>query len=248
MLLSSAEMNSVKSDELRDFLRRRQVPFEEKAIQYGIQIRCGSGEVFSVFDKGGVSIGGRKTELAELVRTWKDSGTLPGKAVAEGGDARAAAPLATGPDRRIFIVHGHDIHARDTLELLLRRMGLEPIVLQNLPAAGDTIIEKLERYFGEHGKVGFACVILTPDDEGHRAGVPQEQKYRARQNVILELGMVLSRLGRRRVAILHKQSVELPSDISGLLYIPFNERLEEIKTRIFQELKTAGYNPKTDAL
>jgi predicted nucleotide-binding protein len=66
--------------------------------------------------------------------------------------------------------------------------------------------------------------------------------------VILELGMVLSRLGRPRVAILHKQSIELPSDIAGLLYIPFNERVDEIKNRIFQELKAAGYNPKTDAL
>src|SRR5690348_5537979 len=63
-------------------------------------------------------------------------------------------------------------------------------------------IEKLERYLGEHGDVGFACVLLTPDDEGHEAGKPVQKKYRARQNVILELGMVLARLGRRRVLIL----------------------------------------------
>ena len=96
-------------------------------------------------------------------------------------------------------------------------MGLEPIVLALLPAQGDTIIEKLEHYLGEHGNVGFACVLLTPDDEGHLAGKLEEKKYRARQNVVLELGMVLARLGRRRVAILHKQSIELPSDIDGLI-------------------------------
>ena len=99
-------------------------------------------------------------------------------------------------------------------------MGLDPIILQNLPAAGDTIIEKLERYLGERGDVGFACVLLTPDDEGYPAGQSELRKYRARQNVILELGMVLGRLGRRCVAILHKESVELPSDIAGLIYIP----------------------------
>ena len=128
------------------------------------------------------------------------------------------------------------------------RMGLEPIILQNLPAAGDTIIEKLEHYLGEHGNVGFACVLLTPDDEGHKAGFPEEKKYRARQNVVLELGMVLARLGRPRVAILHKESVELPSDIAGLIYIPFRERPDEVRTKLFQELRNAGYNPKTDAL
>ena len=89
------------------------------------------------------------------------------------------------------------------------------------PAAGDTIIEKLEHYLGAHGNVGFACILLTPDDEGHKAGKQEEKKYRARQNVVLELGMVMARVGRKRVAILYKESVELPSDMRGLLYIPF---------------------------
>jgi len=148
----------------------------------------------------------------------------------------------------VFVVYGHDLAARDALELLLRRMGLEPIVLANLPAAGDTVIEKLERYLGEHGEVGFACVLLTPDDEGHAAGRPEEKHYRARQNVVLELGMVLARLGRPRVAILYKRSVELPSDIHGLIYIPFEERLDEARAQLFRELQAAGFRPRPEAL
>ena len=119
--------------------------------------------------------------------------------------------------RPVFIVYGHDLSARNDLELILHRMKLWPVILANIPAAGDTIIGKLERYLGENGIVDFACVLLTPDDEGHAAGKAEEERYRARQSVILELGMVLARLGRRRVAILHKRSVELPSDISGLI-------------------------------
>lgn len=134
------------------------------------------------------------------------------------------------------------------MELLIRRMGLEPIILANLAAAGDTIIEKLEHYLGEHGDVGYACVLLTPDDEGYISGKPEEKRYRARQNVVLELGMVLARLGRPRVAILHKQSVELPSDIDGLIYIAFQERIEEVKTNLFKELQAAGYKPRADVL
>ena len=60
--------------------------------------------------------------------------------------------------------------------------------------------------------------------------------------------MMLAKLGRRRVAILHKQSIELPSDIAGLLYIPFTERVEEVKNRLFTELREAGYNPDPSAL
>jgi predicted nucleotide-binding protein len=157
----------------------------------------------------------------------------------------AAAPA---PEPPIFIVYGHDTGARDQLELLLRRMGFNPIILGNLAAAGDTIIEKLERYIGEHGNVGFACVLLTPDDEGHIAGKPEEKRYRARQNVVLELGMVLGKVGRRRVAILHKSSVELPSDIHGLIYIPFQERIEEARNLLFKELRGAGYDPHADGL
>jgi predicted nucleotide-binding protein len=120
---------------------------------------------------------------------------------------------------------------------MLRRMRLEPVILQNLPIAGDTIIEKLESNID----VRYACVLLTPDDEGYRAGNDSEKKLRARQNVILELGMFLVHLGRKRVAILHKGDLELPSDISGLIYIRFNSRVDEVKERLGAELQEAGF-------
>lgn len=154
---------------------------------------------------------------------------------------QAVEEANTSPAKTIFIVYGHDTESRDALELLLHRWQLNPIILQNLPAAGDTIIEKLEQYIGQHGNVGYACVLLTPDDEGHEAGASEKRQYRARQNVVLELGMVLARLGRKRVATLYKDSVEPPSDMSGLIYIGFKERLEEAKEKLYRELREAGY-------
>lgn len=65
---------------------------------------------------------------------------------------------------------------------------------------------------------------------------------------MLELGTVLSRIGRQRVAILYKESVELPSDINGLLYIPFKEPIDEVKAKLYTELRQAGYNPDANAL
>jgi predicted nucleotide-binding protein with TIR-like domain len=41
----------------------------------------------------------------------------------------AAAAAPTG--KKIFVVHGHDREALDQLELVLRRFGLEPFILQN---------------------------------------------------------------------------------------------------------------------
>jgi len=146
------------------------------------------------------------------------------------------------------VVYGHDADARHGLELLLRRMGMDPIVLALLTPAGDTIIEKLEKYLGSTSNVGFACVLLTPDDEGYPQGQPELKRYRARQNVVLELGMVLSRLGRKRVAIIRKESVEEPSDIAGLIYMPFKERVDEVKNVLFRTLQDCGYNPKPSAL
>jgi len=231
-------------DELRAILKDRGVLFREKPVQNGVRFDCKTGEILNVFDTGKMSFQGKQTTaLAKEIRARHEGVEEMPVGV------EAALPAAAAPGQApVFIVYGHDVDSRNQLELILHRMRLEPIILGNLAAAGDTIIEKLERYLGEHGGVGFACVLLTPDDEGYKAGKAEEKKYRARQNVVLELGMVLARLGRRRVAILHKQSIELPSDIAGLLYIPFTERVEEVKNRLFNELREAGYNPDAGAL
>lgn len=138
-------------------------------------------------------------------------------------------------------MYGHDTTARGHLEAMLRRWGLEPLILDQLPSEGQTVIEKLESYTAE---VGFGVVLATPDDEGYRVGHPDEKAYRARQNVVLELGMLLSLLGRKKVAILLKQqeNMERPSDIQGLIYIPFKDDLQkEVSVLLAKEMNSQGY-------
>jgi predicted nucleotide-binding protein len=237
-------MNVPSLEELRSFLTQRQVPFTEKSVQSGTQLVCQSGEIFTHYDRRGkVVAGGVKTALAQEVTGWAESGITPASEV---GSAPVASSGALRND--VFIVYGHDTAARENLELLLHKMKLNPIVLANLTPGGDTIIEKLEKYLLENKNVGFACVLLTPDDEGYPAGDTARKQYRARQNVILELGMVLARLGRQRVAILRKQSVEQPSDIAGLIYISFDERVDEVAPTLYRALLEAGYNPSETAL
>jgi predicted nucleotide-binding protein len=116
-----------------------------------------------------------------------------------------------------------------------------PLILDQLPSEGQTIIEKLVKYTGA---AEFGVVLATPDDIGYRASHPDEQAFRARQNVVLELGMLLSKLGRSRVAILLQQqeNMERPSDIQGLIYIPFKDSLEkDARLLLAKEMVAAGY-------
>ena len=138
---------------------------------------------------------------------------------------------------RIFVVHGRDGGTKDTTARFLTNLQLDPVVLQEQPNQGRTIIEKFEDYVD----VGFAVVLFTPDDEGGLAGDQQEVKPRTRQNVIFEQGFFLGRLGRDRVVVLVKGDVEIPSDYSGVLFIPFDD-LGAWKMQLMGELKSAGYS------
>ena len=122
---------------------------------------------------------------------------------------------------RIFVAHGHDLKAKESVVELLREGGLRAIVLQEEAGATRTIIEK----FDEHSRVHFAIVLLTADDVGGRREKTPKLRPRARQNVIFELGFFLGKLGRDRVVALYKEDrekIELPSDFEGVQYTPMD--------------------------
>jgi len=157
--------------------------------------------------------------------------------------------------KEVFIVHGTDHGPMKELKAMLSAVGLKPIVLSEQPSGGRTLVEKLEEY----SDVGYAFVILTPDDlggvydEGGRLSRPSRLRSflksaypRARQNVILELGYFLGKLGRNRVSCLLKKPLEQPSDIHGVVYIRFERSLEEVRGEILKELEVAGYTLISD--
>ncbi len=201
----------------------------------GWQIRLANGGLVNVFDTGNINVQGKAQPEVKAAL-----------GIVGGGPAMPAAPApavaGNNQNNKVFVVYGHDETARNHLEAMLRRWGLEPLILDQLPSEGQTIIEKLEKYTAD---VKFGVVLATPDDEGNRSGRDDEKAYRARQNVVLELGMLLSRLGRSRVAILLKQqpNMERPSDIQGLIYIPFKDDLQkEAGTILAKEMVAQGYH------
>jgi len=143
--------------------------------------------------------------------------------------------------RKVFIVHGReDKPAYELAWVLEKDMGLIPIILREKTDEGRTIIEKLEK----HSDVRYAFIILTPDDIGALSAEREKLKPRARQNVILELGYFLGKLGRKNVCCLLKGDIELPSDVSGIVYKQFKESVRECIFDIVKELIVAGSSLK----
>lgn len=145
------------------------------------------------------------------------------------------AVLTPTLSHKVFIVHGHDDGARETVARFLERIGLEAIILHEQANQGRTVIEKVVA----HGDVGFAVVLLTPDDEGCAKGGVQEP--RARQNVLLELGYFIGRLGREKVCALKRGILEIPSDFAGVVWEEMDSN-GGWKTALARELAAAGHN------
>ncbi|WP_188208656.1 TIR domain-containing protein [Neisseria subflava] len=138
---------------------------------------------------------------------------------------------------KIFIVHGRDYNLLTQVENALMKLRLDPIVLQEQANNGKTIIEKIE----ECTDVGFGIVLYTPCDEGRLKSEDGELKPRARQNVVLEHGYLMGKLGRERVCCLVSDDVEFPSDIQGVVYTSA-KNVGQWKYDLAKELKAAGFD------
>lgn len=134
---------------------------------------------------------------------------------------------------KVFIVHGHDGELKSEVARLIEKQGIEAIILNEQTNSGQTIIEKLEN----NSNVSSAICLFTPDDIGNKAE-EENMNPRARQNVVFETGYFMGKLGRNRIVILANEGVELPSDLSGVVYT--NKNYWQIET--LKELKAMGFN------
>jgi predicted nucleotide-binding protein len=221
----------MKAEEVQELLARAGHDVKSQSRlpnNTGTQLRLESGAIVNIFDTGKVVVQGKNKELIESILGATTT-------LAE------ARPAYAAPKRKVFVVYGHDRKSRDQLEATLRRWGLELLILDQLPTEGQTVIEKLETAIAD---AAFGVVLATPDDEGHRSGKADEKAFRARQNVVLELGMLLAKLGRKNVAILLKdqENMERPSDIQGLIYIPFKDDIaKEAGVALAKAMDAVGY-------
>lgn len=136
---------------------------------------------------------------------------------------------------KVFIVHGHDNETKERTARFIEKLGYNAIILHEQASGGKTIIEKIE----SHSNVGFAIVLYTPDDQGSVKSDAEDGQLnnRARQNVVFEHGYLIGKLGRSKVIPLVSGSIELPNDISGMVYLTDTDWQVEVA----KEMKVAGY-------
>lgn len=165
--------------------------------------------------------------IEEIKEYWEDEHQMP--------PSHAAQEEERTNTKEVFVIHGRDNEAKETVARFLTRLALTPVILHEQPNQGRTIIEKFER----NAQVGFAVALLTPDDVGSLKNEEKNLKPRARENVVFELGYFLGRLGRERVCALTKGNVEPPSDYDGVAYISLDDG--GWKMELIRELRNVGF-------
>ncbi|WP_081882531.1 TIR domain-containing protein [Cryobacterium sp. MLB-32] len=176
-------------------------------------------------------------DLSEIPFDWFPSGaqepdvTAPWETEPAAVPERTPAPQAAMPPGsglapaslpNLFIVHGHDEAARDSIRIYVHKLtGVMPISLAEEAGRGKTIIEKFETY---GTAASFVIVLLTPDDVGQTVAdrdAGTMPNFRARQNVVLELGYFIGKIGRDNIVVVVDKDVERPSDLAGLSYVEY---------------------------
>ena len=117
-------------------------------------------------------------------------------------------------NNKVFVVHGHDGELKEKVARRLEQQDIEAIILSEQVNRGRTIIEKIEAYSDVHR----AIALFTQDDIGAAKEEKENQKYRARQNVVFEAGYFMGYLGRENVILIADENVEIPGDLSGMVY------------------------------
>lgn len=215
-------------DEYNTTLLRHAFSTSTIADEYSLRVTTSSG---------GASLNARLTEtrseVSRCIRNLKSvRERLPLFVTAVVDNTRPAGPASGIQD--VFIVHGHNEAVRDAVARFVRQItDREPTILSEKANAGQTLIEKFEQHAAGSG---FAIVLLTSDDHG-ASRKSDTLNSRARQNVVFEFGYFIGKLGRKQVAALYEADVELPSDISGLLYTPLNGAWQ---MELAREMRTAG--------
>lgn len=144
-------------------------------------------------------------------------------------------PKINNDNNKVFIVHGHDNEAKLEVARFIEKIDFIPIILHEQVSNSKTIIEKIESY----SDVGFGVVIYTDCDVGAKKSDSENLNKRARQNVVFEHGFLMGKLGRSNICSLVKGDIEVPNDISGIVYTSMDSGNWQIE--LAKEMKASGY-------
>ncbi|WP_439408526.1 TIR domain-containing protein [Bradyrhizobium sp. DASA03076] len=204
------------------------------------------------------------TEIAEAAERYLHASPTPSPVVSKAEAPIIAARLASdvrssaegqtpqGSPKTVFVVHGHDLEPLTQLEDFLGSVSVEAIVLSRRDESPQSLFQK---FMTVAGRARFAIVLLGADDYGasrrqyDTSGVGDRAlQFRARQNVLLELGFFYGRLGWENVFVVYKHpdavfpNFERPSDLDGVVFDTFEDPKWQIKLQA--RLSAAGFELK----
>ena len=152
---------------------------------------------------------------------------------------QSATSVSGNLGRRIIVVSGSDDEMKKAITGALTKLSLLPLVLCEEPSQGKKIVETFSTNYAD---IGFAVVLLSPDDFAYSKNeAATKRKLRPRQDVVLELGFLLGKLGRGNVLVFFREcaNFEIPTDFEGINVAAFDER-DSWKLALIRELSNCG--------
>jgi predicted nucleotide-binding protein len=114
---------------------------------------------------------------------------------------------------KIFIGHGLSPLWKELKDHLVDHHGYEVVSYESGARAGHTIRDIIEEFLAVSS---FAILVMTGEDE------QSDGSFRARQNVIHEIGLFQGRLGFTKAVVLKESDTEEFSNIHGIQQIRFS--------------------------
>ena len=133
----------------------------------------------------------------------------------------------------IFLLYHPGCRLKTRARGFLEEIGLRPLELPSLDEPPLTIVERFEHYASE----AYAVLLLSRQSAAH--GVSGPRRF-ADRNLLVQAGFLAGKLGRRRVAILVEDELEVPAQCSDLLCIPIDE-IGIWKFALMRDLVVAGF-------
>ena len=151
----------------------------------------------------------------------------------------AQSVASSSAKRRILVVCGADDEMKKAITSALSKLWLIPVLLCEEPSHGRKLLERSADY----ADVGFAVVLLSPDDFAYAKNEDSTtRKLKPRQEVVFELGYLLGKLGKANVLVFFKECLnfEPPTDFEGMKTVAF-DALDSWKLALIRELGNSGY-------
>ncbi|KUZ32984.1 TIR domain-containing protein [Burkholderia territorii] len=125
-----------------------------------------------------------------------------------------SVPAAKSSPRpmRVFLSHGRSKDWMEVQRHIEKDFGRDTLELAQEASQGLTIIEKLET----NSDLCDSAVIVMTGDDSDAAGLAK-----VRENVMHEIGFFHGKYGRSRVILLHEDGVSVPTNLAGIVYVPY---------------------------